>query len=581
MATIGLPATEQEQAQFFAQLLEGFARSCARTGEIMRDCCVAGTCVRLRFAGKALTPSILPGLANPVFSAGSEPSCEIFLWDSESTGVSLEGSPRRWRDFTGRGNIWGFDSPRYRSAFQWGMGAVNVMDRETRQAVFWVPSDKHLPAWALASPLRSILSWWMELNGRQLVHAAAVGQGDRAVLIPGRGGSGKSSTALTCLMDGMDFVADDYLAVALDPEPCVYRLYSTAKLDRQDLGLYRDVVARCRTIDEPGFDKVVLFLEDGYREQLREKLPLKLVLRPYLSGVPETTLGPVEAREIERALAAETLVQLPHVGDHTVEVLDRLSREVLRAAIYLGTDRARIATVIRGALDARTAQDMPHRGAVERRPYVSVIIHFCEEDRTELQMLAAAIEAQSYPRTELIVIADRTACAMADEAFKLPGIVRFLQFANPVVNAEAWNRGIRESFAELLVLMEPGDRFPPGALDALVKACEQDSETAWVRGRVVSSGRGDEFMSPLRGALIRKRAFREVGLFSTDRFFQGREHRDWLRRVEEKRLTGRQIDTVTLHAEHPTEPQRCRLPYELDLGFLKTELDRRRQKTSE
>jgi GT2 family glycosyltransferase len=204
-------------------------------------------------------------------------------------------------------------------------------------------------------------------------------------------------------------------------------------------------------------------------------------------------------------------------------------------------------------------------------------------------MLATGIETQGYPRTELIVMADGTACTMADEIAELSGNVRFLPFKDRVLNAEAWNRGIRESFAELLVLLEPGDRFQPDALDALVRASELKCGPAWIRGRVVSSGLEDESLSPLRGALIRKNAFRECGLFHADPFLQGREHLDWLRRAEEKRLTGHQLETVTLHAASAATIQRCRLLPEaaLDqlrarneqiLSRLKANLDRRRQR---
>ena len=123
-------------------LREGFRAASARTGEIVRDFRVAGTSVRLRFAGEALMPMIIPGLAYPVRGAAAQVQCEICLWDSESTGVPLAPPPRPWRDFSGRGNIWGFDSARYRSAYQWGEGSVNVMDCETRQAVYWVPSHQ-------------------------------------------------------------------------------------------------------------------------------------------------------------------------------------------------------------------------------------------------------------------------------------------------------------------------------------------------------------------------------------------------------------------------------------------------------
>lgn len=572
MATDGLPSTELEQARFFDRVRQGFQDASARTGEIVHDFRVAGTLVRLRFAGEALIPTIVPGLAYPVPSVGAESHCEICLWDSESTGVPLTPPPRPRRDFTARGNIWGFDSSRYRSAYQWGEGSVNVMDRETRRAVFWVSSHRYLPAWVLASPLRSILHWWMELNGRQLVHAAAVGYGGSGVLIPGRGGSGKSSTSVACLLGGLDFISDDYLALALDPKPRVYRLYSTAKLDPPTLNLYPELRTRCRAVHQPGFDKVVLFLEDGYREQLKESLPLKLVLKPRISGVPDTTLEPVEPQEIERALASETLVHLPHAGLKTLEFLDRVSHEVPRAAILLGTDRARIPTVIQGALEAQASAGVPRHGAGERRPFVSVIVHLCEEDHEELRRLAAGIEEQAYPGTELIVVAAGPACAMADDVAKLPGTVRFFAFNDTVGNAEAWNRGIRESFAELLILIEPGDRFPLGALDALVGACEVEPGAAWVQGRVVFPGPEDESLSPLRGALIRKSAFRECGLFHRDLFLQDGEHLDWLKRASEQQLTGRRLETVTLR-QASAKP--C-LPREVVLSRLKAHPDWRR-----
>ncbi len=575
MAIHGLPATEQEQAQFFADVREGFERASAKAGKIVRDFRIAETSVRLRFAGEALTSVLIPGLAGLVRGGSVAFDFEICIWDSESTGVPPVAPPRPWKDFTGRGNIWGFDSTRYRSSYQWGEGAVNVMDRETRQAVYWVPSAKHLPVWVWSSPLRSILHWWMELNGRQLIHAAAVGHGGRGVLMPGRGGAGKSSTSLACLLAGMDFVADDYLALAMDPEPRAHRLYSTAKLDRTSLDLYAGLLARGRVVDRPDFDKVVLYLEDGFGEQLKDSLPIQLVLRPKVSGLPETTLAPVEACAIERELASETLLHLPHAGAGTVEILNRISREIPRSAIQLGTDRAGIPAFIQRILEARARAGSEAREVGEQRPFVSVIVHFHEEDRDELRALAAMIEAQTYPRTEFIVTAEGPACAMADEASRFPGNHRFLPFNDPVVLAEAWNRGVRESFAELLILIAPGDRFRAGALDALVDAIERNSGARWVRGRQ------DPARSPLEGALIRKSAFRECGLFHTDPLFQGREHREWLQRLERSGLGGLEIETVILDAASATVVPYRHLPRKINWDFLRSQLEQRRQNTSQ
>jgi hypothetical protein len=263
-----------------------------------------------------------------------------------------------------------------------------------------------------------------------------------------------------------------------------------------------------------------------------------------------------------------------------------MSQEIPQAALNLGTDRTGIATIIQKTLDSAIAADLPvgqiperrpHKRwpqegrPHERRPFISIIVHFQHEDRIELRTLASDIEAQRYPRTELIVMASGPAALMTDEIANLAGTVRFLPFRDSVVNAQAWNRGIRESFAELLIFIDPGDRFPLGALNALVNASELAAGAAWVRGQAGH---------PLRGALIRKTAFRECGLFSTDPYFQGREQTHWLERSQQKGFMGRSIDVVTLLTAAAVTENR-RVVVKPDLSFLKKELDRRRQKKLE
>lgn len=578
---VALPATEQEQARFLDQLDEGFQAASARMGEVVRDFRVAGTRVRLRFAGHALISTIVPGLAHPVDDMEAEPYCEICLWDSESSGVGVPPSPRPWLDFTERGNIWGFHSSRYRSAYQWGEGSVSVMDRQKRRAVYWVPSHKDLPVWVQASPLRGILHWCMELNGRQLVHAAAVGQDGNGVLLPGRGGSGKSSTSLACLLAGLDFLGDDYLALALDPEPRIYCLYSTAKLHPANATHYPELLRRCRTAYQPGFDKVVLFLEEAFAEQLRESLPLDLVLKPRISGAPETNLCAAKPVEIERALASETLAHLPHAGGHTLKFLERVSRDVPHATIRLGTERARIPAAIRAALKTRPAVEARNGHAAEKRPFVSLIVHFWEEDREELKAFATDMEGQGYSRTELLVILEGPACAMADEFATLPENVRFFCFQDPVVHTEAWNRGIREAFADFLVFLEPGHRLQPAALEALVDAAEREPQAAWIQGKALSERPENSSLSSLHGALIRRAAFQKCGLFHTERLLQGREPFRWLERAQENGLYGIAIGSVTLRIAAPN-PMKSTAPFlKPDLSFLREELARRGEKKPE
>ena len=56
---------------------------------------------------------------------------------------------------------------------------------------------------------------------QQVVHAASVGTKDGAVLIVGKGGSGKSTSALACLNAGMYYLGDDYTLISNDSNPQV------------------------------------------------------------------------------------------------------------------------------------------------------------------------------------------------------------------------------------------------------------------------------------------------------------------------------------------------------------------------
>lgn len=86
-----------------------------------------------------------------------------------------------------------------------------------------------------AQPAHHALAAWLAQRGALMVHAGAVEVDGRALLLVGRGGSGKSTTALACAQAGFGFLGDDLCVVEpADPamgEPArVHAIYGTAKL---------------------------------------------------------------------------------------------------------------------------------------------------------------------------------------------------------------------------------------------------------------------------------------------------------------------------------------------------------------
>ena len=90
-----------------------------------------------------------------------------------------------------------------------------------------------------------LVSQWAGTAGLLPVHGAAVGVGGRGVLLAARGGGGKSTLAASCLLSGMDYVADDYVLVSAKGPPRAMPISSALKMNpdmKEQLGLTLPVI---------------------------------------------------------------------------------------------------------------------------------------------------------------------------------------------------------------------------------------------------------------------------------------------------------------------------------------------------
>src|SRR5262249_22966318 len=151
----GPSKTEAEQLAFFEEAHARFVDARKAAGRVECDYRVAGTTVRLCFAGDRLVPHLAPALEHLRIPAVECPELTLCLWDSQSTGVKMPPPPCERESFTDRGDIWGFDSRRIKTAFHFSDYSVNLLDHDRRLGIYWVSKAANLPYWVRASPLRT------------------------------------------------------------------------------------------------------------------------------------------------------------------------------------------------------------------------------------------------------------------------------------------------------------------------------------------------------------------------------------------------------------------------------------------
>lgn len=132
--------------------------------------------------------------------------------------------------------------------------------------------------------LAPLFSLWAEMEDLLLLHAAAVGNDGGGVLIVGKSGSGKSTLSLSCLLDGMEFIGDDYILITASGPLRARPIYTLAAANQDVLDqLPLDKVPSVY-VDHLSNGKPQLVLGGGL---MCPELPIKAVVLPVVSGEEE------------------------------------------------------------------------------------------------------------------------------------------------------------------------------------------------------------------------------------------------------------------------------------------------------
>lgn len=311
--------------------------------------------VRLRFTGRQIAPVLTPALSHLEIGPTEAPELTVLIWDDATTGTTLPLAVARYLDSLGewwlhlgpRGEIKRRTDGHIYAAYHLGPNILSMLNTENALALYWVHDARALPYYEVGSPLRTILHWWADTGMSQLVHAGAVGNADGGVLLAGKGGSGKSTTALACVDAGMLYASDDYCMIRIGAEPRVYSLYNTAKLRAdEDVRRFPRLAPLVHNQSRLETDKALLFLQAHFPGQVSAGFPLKAIVLPRVAQGRKSRLLPARRPEILAALAPSTIFQLPGAGPYAMRTLCALSKQVPGYHLDLGTDLHAIPAVI-------------------------------------------------------------------------------------------------------------------------------------------------------------------------------------------------------------------------------------------
>lgn len=326
-------------AEFFAAVADAYQRACGKSSAPLRR--------SYRFGPSQLsweTPSQkLADFFSRAWGAGTDAPAEsgsrIWAWDEHATGVTCPSPP--WgghTPYTRRGDVPWFQDPRYLCAYNWGSQTVCLYDKKERHGLYWTRDASALPGWEQTAPMRSLMHWHGLTHRLQMTHGAVVD----GLLLAGKGGSGKSTTALACLEAGLPFLCDDYCFVTVDPEPTAFGILANARVFPDSFQWLPELR---HSESQPSDDKVSINLE---RVRLPE-MPLRALILPHLApDHPGPALEPASFEEALKAVALPTMSQLPGAGPETYAILSQLCRKLPVYHLHLNRQASEVPALLKG-----------------------------------------------------------------------------------------------------------------------------------------------------------------------------------------------------------------------------------------
>lgn len=272
----------------------------------------------------------------------ASPTLTVYAWDAKDSGVSLTPPWKSPEYFSLETQIRQQTENGFVGVYSHYDDTMTLYDPEHQRAYFWIFDAAKAPVWIRAAPLRTLLQWVLGERDVHLIHGAVVAEEGSAVLLTAKGGSGKSTTSLSCLKIGMQYLADDYVAVSREREPKAYSLYNSIKV-----APYFGQEFDPAHVSETEGEKSVVYLAPLFPSQMAYSANLKAVLIPKIAHKDVTTITPASKTEAMLALIPTTLFQLPLAESNKVQLLASIVAALPCYTVELGSNTLEAAQTIR------------------------------------------------------------------------------------------------------------------------------------------------------------------------------------------------------------------------------------------
>jgi hypothetical protein len=154
-------------------------------------------------------------------------------------------------------------------------------DRKVKRIIASFVSADKMNNYDLSKPFNRLLALWYRDMNVEVIHSSMISKNRKGILFLGEGGSGKTTSALSCLNDGFNYLGDDHIGLTEVNHTFVgYSLYASVLIYENHFKQFPQLQKFELQKNMRRDEKSIIYFSNGYLNKIDNCAEIALLLLP-------------------------------------------------------------------------------------------------------------------------------------------------------------------------------------------------------------------------------------------------------------------------------------------------------------
>ncbi len=212
-------------------------------------------------------------------------------------------------------------------------------DRKEKRIIASFLSADEMNNYDLSKPFNRLLALWYRDMNVDVIHSSMISKNNKGILFLGEGGSGKTTSALSCLVDGFNYLGDDHIGLTEVNNVFIgHSLYASALIYKNHFRQFPQLQEfELQKNMQPDL-KSIIYFSNGYLNKIDNYAEIAVLLLPRVVNSKHTDFRKAGKGETLLAVAPSSLRLQISPNKKAFDTISKLVDRTPSYWIYVGND---------------------------------------------------------------------------------------------------------------------------------------------------------------------------------------------------------------------------------------------------